>query len=507
MSFGVFVIILIILSAISLFLLVKFTNKEKSYIVSFLQFFFGYLFIVSGFVKAVDPLGNSYKMEEYFQEFQSLFEPTWFSFLVPMFKVFEHASMGFGNFMIILEIVLGVMLLIGFKPKLTAWLVFLVMAFFTVLTGFTYLTGYVPMEANFFQFSKWGEFAETNMKVTDCGCFGDFIKFTAWQTFLKNMIMIIPVIYLIWKNSKMHQFGNPFLRWTITLASIVGFYLFILSNYSWGLPMVDFRPFKEGVNIREQQQLEQDALANIEEKSIVIFNKDNGKTITIPAQQYYDNIDEYSTSSFEIKDRIFSEPTVKETEISDFYIEDMDGNDSTIDLLSNPDYSFMIVSWRFPGEGESSTKVVKDTLFRYDTIRISDTIFVDGVKPYINTDSFNIVKSIDTVVDKTIDIYNYIWDADFMKVILKYINPLVNDAIKDNKQIFFITSANYEMIEDFISDGGPNIKYYNSDDITLKTIVRSNPGIVLLKDGKIIKKWHYKKLPEYSKIKSEYMSK
>ena len=507
MSFVLLLIILAVLSIISLFFLIKFSSRMNSYIMSFLQFFFGYLFIVSGIAKAIDPLGTSYKMEEYFQEFQSLFEPTWFSFLGPIFKIFEHASLGFGIFMIIFEIVLGIMLIIGYKPKLTAWLFLLLMGFFTILTGYTYLTGYVPLDSTFFQFSKWGEFADSNMKVTDCGCFGDFIKFSAWHTFLKDLIMMIPAVYFVIFYRKMHQLMNSFVRWTLVIASIIGLYFFNLANYKWDLPMVDFRPFKEGVNIREQREAELDALANLTEKFVVLFNKDNGKTITIPAEQYYTDITTYSTPSYEVKERINSEPAVPKTEISDFYLEDMEGNDTTDTILSNPDYSFMIVSWKLPGEGEPSTVLVQDTLFRFDTIRISDTIMLDGVKPYINSDSFKIVKSIDTIEEKTMDVYNFLWDADYMKKILKYINPLVENAIKDNKKIFFATSVSQEMLDDFISDGGPNIPYFNSDEITLKTIVRSNPGIVLLKDGLLVKKWHYLKLPDYETIKEKYMSK
>ena len=165
------------IAALILTLVGKFAfDRVENYFISYLQNFTGALFIFSGWVKAIDPLGTAYKMEQYFAEFESTFQDTWFSFLAPLFPQLSEYSASFSVFMIVLEIVLGVMLLVGMWRKFTAWTFFLIVAFFTFLTGFTYLTGYVPEGVNFFQFGKWGEYVSTNMKVTDCGCFGDFLK-------------------------------------------------------------------------------------------------------------------------------------------------------------------------------------------------------------------------------------------------------------------------------------------------------------------------------------------
>ncbi|NNE14998.1 MAG: DoxX family membrane protein, partial [Saprospiraceae bacterium] len=142
--------------AIIITLIVGFVMKgHKSWLMTFLQNYCGVLFIFSGWVKAVDPLGTAYKMEQYFDEFYTTFEPTWFGFIAPIFPVFSKYAIWFSVFMIIFEIVLGIMLLIGAKPKITSWAFLILVAFFTVLTGFTYLTGYVPGDANFFQFGSW----------------------------------------------------------------------------------------------------------------------------------------------------------------------------------------------------------------------------------------------------------------------------------------------------------------------------------------------------------------
>jgi len=504
MSLTVFLIVLFVLAAVSTFLLSKRLETWKNKLMSFIQFFLGYLFIVSGAVKAIDPLGTSYKMEEYFQEFQTLFETTWFSFLTPFFHYLEQYSLGIGIIMIIAEMILGIMLIIGFRPKLTAWLYFWLMLFFTALTGYTYLTGYVPQGVHFFNFSNWGEFAETNMKVTDCGCFGDFIKISAYHTFLKNIFFLIPIIYMLFRYKDMHQFFNKAIRHIIVFAGIVLIYIFNLSNYAWDTPIVDFRPFKEGVNIRKQLALENDAMANIKEIAIVLKNKNDNTVLEIPSEQYYKNIDQYPSDTWTIKDRINSEPAVPITEISDMSIEDFEGNDFTEDILANPNYSFMIVSWKMKGDAEEYKYTVKDTVFSIDTIFINDTIFVEDT-PYVNKDSFKVVKSIKSITDREKTGYNYIWDKDYLKTFIKYINPLVENAKKNNINVFVVVSGTQEMVDDFKKDGGPDVKYYNADDITLKTIIRSNPGIVLMKDGTIIKKWHYKKLPSFEKIKSTYI--
>ena len=174
--------------AIILTALVEWLFKaRKDWITSLLQNFTGALFVFSGWVKAIDPLGTAYKMEQYFAEFEYTFQETWMSFIAPLFPWLSEFSVGFSVFMIVFEIVLGLMLLLGARPKLASWAFLLLVLFFTFLTGFTYLTGYVPQGVNFFEFGKWDAWVETNMKVTDCGCFGDFIKLKPKTSFLKDV--------------------------------------------------------------------------------------------------------------------------------------------------------------------------------------------------------------------------------------------------------------------------------------------------------------------------------
>jgi len=159
-----FGIVAVILTAIIGFVF----KQHKSWLMTYFQNFCGVWYIFSGFVKAIDPLGTAYKMEDYFGEFESTFADTWLSFIAPMFPALSSVSIYFSVFMIILEIVLGLALILGAFPKITSWIFWLLLAFFTFLTGFTYLTGYVGEGVNFFEFSKWGSYDKNNMKVTDC---------------------------------------------------------------------------------------------------------------------------------------------------------------------------------------------------------------------------------------------------------------------------------------------------------------------------------------------------
>lgn len=493
MSFTLLVIILFFMSIGLTLYFSRILKNVNSYFMSFWQFFLGLLFVVSGLSKAIDPFGTGLKMEEYFQEFVILLQPGWFSFFIPLLEMMEQYALFFSILLIILEIIVGIMLIIGFKPKFTAWLFLVTMIIFTVLTGYTYLTGYVPRDANFFEFSKWVEYSDSNMRVTDCGCFGDFIKFTAWSTFLKNLFMIIPAFYLIIRSGSMHRIFTQSTRLVIVIASIIVFYFFNLYNYKWSEPIIDFRPFKEGVNIRERKELEWNAKASVKEISVILQNRNTNEKYEVPAEQYYETLDHYPSEEFRILDRILEEPEIPTTEISDYYIEDFDGMDVMEELLSDENYSLMILSPDLKGSLTSLIRIVQDTIFSIDTIRV-------------NENDIRIVKNVENILEREIEVYDFEWDKKFMRIIEERISPLIKAASEDGLSVFFTVSATEEMVESFINAGGPDIPYYQTDETSLMTFLRSNPGVVLLRNGTIIKKWHYRKLPGYEKIKSRYMN-
>ena len=480
------ILIRIAIAALLLTLLTEFAFKaRKNWLMSYVQNFAGALFVFSGFVKAVDPLGTAYKMEQYFAEFE-----THFSWFAGIFPTLAEYSVAFSVLMVVLEIVLGIMLIIGASPKFSSWLFLLIVGFFTVLTGFTYLTGYVPGDATFFEFGKWGEYVKTNMKVTDCGCFGDFIKLEPKTSFLKDVFLMLPALYFIFRSKDMHQWFNGGIRSVITWLSIIGFTVYSFANFYWDIPGKDFRPFKEGVNILAQKAIEEDASVNTP-VNYLLTNKSNGDTKLMSMDDYLKVFKEYPKAEWNIEQKR-GEPAIPSTKISEFEVSDAMGNDVTEDLLQQQGYNFILVAYKLYYETSSETITYRDTTFALDTL--------------LRADSMTIEKRVADIQTKEKRADKYLWDASYVDRFKTVINPLAAAAQKDGHQLSVLTSyADPAVLTAFKNEAGANYPFYTGDDILLKTIVRSNPGILLMKDGTIVKKWHYKKLPSYEEIKSTYM--
>lgn len=185
--------------------------------------FVGILFIFSGLVKLNDPMGTAIKMEEYFEVFSN---DIWsaFHYLVPV-------ALHIGLFVVILEILLGVALLINYKMRITSWILLFLIVFFTFLTFYSAAFD----------------------KVTDCGCFGDAIPLTPWQSFFKDIILLVMIIYIFVRRGKF----SPLFH-TITQSAILVVVLIlngILAYYALEhLPPIDFRPYKVGADIAASMQ-------------------------------------------------------------------------------------------------------------------------------------------------------------------------------------------------------------------------------------------------------------
>ncbi len=468
-------------------------QRENTVWVSFIQSFVGILFIFSGYVKVVDPLGTAYKMEEYFQEFYSTFSESGLSFLAGVFPVLERHALAFSIFIILFELILGIVLLTGYKRKYAAWALLIISLIFTGLTGFTYLTGYVPDGANFFDFSQWGPHDPNNMKVTDCGCFGDFIKIDAFATFIKSAFLLLPSVILILKWRQMHRLFSPGIRRLVTLLSIVGFFIYALSNFMWNLPDIDFRPFSKGTDLRAKRQAELDAMSNIKILSWKLKNRNTGQVVSLPNERYMKEFANYPKSEWKVVGQKQTEPEVAKTKASDFEVTDIDGNDLSDDILDYKGYSLWIVAYRLKGGYAEQEESYRDTVYRMDTIKMSE-------------DSIIIKKVIDSLVVKKHKVGRYLWDPDYIKYYNEKINPLVEPAIRDSVRVFaIIGGAGPDQLESFAEAIGGIYPLYQADDILLKTIIRSNPGVLLMKDGKILDKWHIKQLPAYQKIKEAYL--
>ena len=430
---------------------------------SFLQNFCGALFLFSGFVKAVDPMGTAFKLEQYFAEFNATFSGAGWDGFAALFPWMAQFSVGFSVFMIVFEMVLGVMLIIGAMRGLTAWLFFLLVLFFTVLTGFTYLTGYVPAGVNFFEFSKWGAFVETNMKVTDCGCFGDFIKLKPKTSFLKDIFLLVPAIIFVLAFRRKHQLFTPKVRNIIVAVSTVLLLVYNMNNYLWNEPHIDFRPFKVGVNIAQQKNLEMEAQNNVEITAYELTNKKSGEVKTIAYDQFLKEYEKYSKEEWDFE-QVQSEPFVwdtirkgndvkvekrilKTSKISDFNIMAADDSDVTYEILEDQGYNFLFVGYKL----------------------YNDPKYLDKWKGKLAT--------------------------------------LAAAAAKDGVNVRSVVAyTDAETLKSFGEVAGiGQYPLYKADDIMLKTIIRSNPGVLLLKNGQIVMKWHYNKLPEYAQIKAAHI--
>lgn len=470
---------------------------HRNWVMAFFQYFCGAWFLFSGYVKAVDPLGTSYKLVDYFNEFKLAFEGTWFSFLAPMFPwIAENFSVHFSVITIVFEVILGLMLLMGAFPKFTSWSFFLLMLFFTFLTGFTYLTGYVPSESNFFDFASWGEYNKTNMRVTDCGCFGDFIKLEPKTSFIKDLFLMIPAFYFIWKFRDMTQLFNKSIRRWVTLLATIAVFVLCLSNYVWDIPAVDFRPFNEGKDVRATKLLEEDAFANAP-VTYVLENKETKEQVSFPMAEYLSRYKEFPKESWSVKDQITGEPAVKQTKISEYTIKELEyGDDVAEELLSDAGYSLMMVCYMLKGDVVKENRTVIDTSFTIDTLEV-----FEGGKT-----STQIVKTVAGIDERGEAYYKNIWEPTYLEKFNEKILPLSQEAKKAGIKMYgVIGKAGKETVLEFKNDTGIDIPLYTSDDILLKTIVRSNPGIVLWKDGKIVKKWHINKLPSFEEIKAAYI--
>lgn len=229
----------------------------------------GALFIFSGFVKLVDPIGSQYKFQEYFSESVLNME-----FLIPY-------ALPFAIVLIVAEILLGVMILIGYKSKITVWSLFLLTLVFLFLTWYS---------------------AYYN-KVTDCGCFGDAIKLSTWETFYKNVILIVLILLLITKVKLITPIFNGKIPKMITLASLAVF-MFITQHVLTHLPIIDFRAYAIGKNLPEgmvypadgsipkvhdfmledeQQDLAPELLKKEKVMLIIVYNLDKVNTDGFPA--------------------------------------------------------------------------------------------------------------------------------------------------------------------------------------------------------------------------------
>lgn len=239
------------------------------------RFFVGGLFIFSGLVKLNDPRGTEIKLKEYFDVFSGDFGS--------FFEIFIPIALPVAMFIIILELVLGVAVLLQIKMRETAWILLLLMIFFTFLTFYS---------------------AYFN-KVTDCGCFGDAIPLDPWESFWKDIILLIFVLHLFWHRKRLasavnEKTGTIILAVATVICIAIGWYA--LAH----LPYIDFRPYKIGNNIREQMQPQEAPIFEY------VFRKDGEE---VRSQRYLSADEGYEYVSFEVLNEDKTVPKIQDYQV------------------------------------------------------------------------------------------------------------------------------------------------------------------------------------------------
>jgi uncharacterized membrane protein YphA (DoxX/SURF4 family) len=373
-------------------------NQVTEIILWISRILFGIVFIFSGFVKAIDPLGSTYKFQDYFVAFGM-------EWLFPLALPLAILMSG-------LEFLIGANILLGINPRLSALGGLLFMLFFTPLTLYSAI--YEP--------------------VSDCGCFGDALVIGNWETFYKNIFFLAAAIFIFIHRKKIKPLWSEHKDWYLTALISLG--IVLLSVYCLrNLPVIDFRPWKIGNNIYEKMQPVQEEIA---EFTFVYRNKETReeKVFEIGELNSIGDEWEYVDRRQNIIQEYIPAP------ISDFVIQGEDGYDYMEEYLGNPDYQFLLIA-------------------------------------------YDINKSNKKAFDKRI-------------------NEFAAKAEADNVSFIVLTGSSFDDIDLFRHQVQAAYPFYQSDVIKLKTIIRSNPGLVLMKEWEVLGKWHFRNIPDYEDVKAEY---
>lgn len=273
----------------------------------------GLLFIFSGLVKAIDPRGLAYKMEEFFEAWGNA------GFMKSMMESLGHYSLSFSMIMITLEVVVGVALLIGWQKRITTWVLLLLMLFFTFLTSYVLFSG----------------------KIRACGCFGDCIPLTPMQTFTKDIILLIFALLLLIKSKFITPVAKPFFSFLyILIATILTLALqfYVLKH----LPLKDCLPYKQGNDLLKLREMPADAVQDRYE--IVFVYEKNGEK-----KEFKSGFPDSTWTFVERKQTLLEKGRNNVPLINDFSLTDADDNNVTDSVLTNPDYYYLAFIKEVPG--------------------------------------------------------------------------------------------------------------------------------------------------------------
>ncbi|MBR1793485.1 MAG: DoxX family protein [Bacteroidales bacterium] len=379
----------------------KSSNDSTVYMLNVIaRWFVGLLFLFSSFVKGVDPLGTAFKIEEYFS--------AWSGGFISFMGLMPFASF-FAMLLITCEFLVGVLLITNSFRRFTAWLLVAMMIFFTFSTA---LDAFSP---------TYG--------ISDCGCFGDAVKLTPLQTFLKNIVLDIPTVWILltWHVRSKNRFTRDSI---IAIAAILAMVIFGLYNIN-NEPCIDFRPWKVGNRMMNTDP-------TLQSESFTTYqNKQTGESVELSAKEL---MTRYATEpDFEqnwewVSSRVFDP---HEIYAAGFSMLDDNNNDMAVELIGS-----------------------EDTLL-IATIHHIHKVDEDGIIALQAA-------------------YRYASDHNYYMVML--------------------TSALPEDVESFSQQNGlTDVDWYYTDDKAIETMIRSNPGFIMLQDAVILGKWHYNNITHLTK--------
>ena len=351
----------------------------------------GLVFIFSSVVKGIDPIGTDYRIVDYLDAYGWYFL-TDFSFALAVL-------------LISVEFVLGVAFLLKLRIRLAAIGVLLIMIFFTVVTYFDARYNLVP----------------------DCGCFVDAIKISNWQTFYKNIVLVIFALVIFVKRDKIALRMRKWMQVAMLLLMLAGFDWFLFYNYNH-LPIVDFRDWKIGNDMKSTGR---ETVKNY----LIYRNINTGETKEYISPDYPWSDSVWMSEWEFVTQRIDDSQLVLKHGI---IVEDEDGNNLTEDIIENHGYQLILTSYEL------------------------DDAVGQGM------------------IDAS-ELFNGLHESD---VNVTMLTSSTNDVIDRYREVYAI---DYDV--------------YFADDIELKAMIRSNPGLMLLKNGVVIAKWHNNDFPNVDEVK------
>jgi uncharacterized membrane protein YphA (DoxX/SURF4 family) len=361
----------------------------------------GLTFIFSGFAKGIDPWGSAYKFTDYFNAFQM----PWLTSLAFAFGILLAAT----------EFFLGLAMVFNFFIRITSWFILAFMVFFTGLTLVLALTN----------------------PVTDCGCFGDALVITNWQTFYKNIVLLALAIFIFKQRNNFRSKNGPLLSIAMTGMTMVVYFYLVAYSYNH-LPIIDFSPYKVGVNIPDAMKVPEGALKDIYENNLIYKNLKSGdeKEFTEANYPWQDTLNWKFVKMGEQKliQKGYKPP------IHDFRIETAEGEDIKDFFLYDEKGTFIVIA-------HNLQKSSKEGMAKMAALAI--------------------------------------------------------EAKRKGYNFIGLTATSPDSFEAFKNETGVQFDFFNTDEITLKTIVRSNPGLILIKKGTIQAKYHFNDTPKAEDLEDQ----